>query len=333
MRIAVDAMGGDNAPQAIVEGVMLAKKNHPEIEFQLYGKETDIKKYVTDDQNITIIHTDEKIASDDEPVKAIRRKKQASMVLAAQAVKEGRADAIFSAGNTGALLAAGLFIVGRIKGIERPGLMSTLPVLDSDAGFDMLDLGANAENKAEHLHQYAILGSFYAKHVRGIENPRVGLLNNGTEETKGSEMTKEAFKLLTAEESINFVGNVEARELLNGVADVVVTDGFTGNAVLKTIEGTAMGLMKLLKTSIGDAGTKGKFGALMLKDTLYGLKGKLDYSSHGGAVLFGLKAPVIKTHGATGPEAVANTISQIHTMLETDVVGQLVHFFEPEIKE
>ncbi|MGM0213991.1 phosphate acyltransferase PlsX [Enterococcus sp. AZ109] len=330
MRIAVDAMGGDFAPQAIVEGVMLAKKNHPDIEFQLYGKEDAIRQYITDETNITVIHTDEKINSDDEPVKAIRRKKTASMVLAAQAVKEGRADAIFSAGNTGALLAAGLFIVGRIKKIERPGLMSTMPVLTGDLGFDMLDLGANAENKPEHLHQYAILGSFYAKHVRGIQNPRVGLLNNGTEETKGSELTKQAYQLLQAEKSINFIGNVEARELLNGAADVVVTDGFTGNAVLKTIEGTAMGLMQLIKGSINDAGTKGKFGALLLKDTLYSLKDKLDYSSHGGAVLFGLKAPVIKTHGSTGPEAVSHTISQIHTMLETDVVGQLVQFFELE---
>lgn len=330
MKIAVDAMGGDFAPQAIVEGVMLAKKNHPEIEFQLYGKEDAIRQYVTDETNITIIHTDEKINSDDEPVKAIRRKKTASMVLAAQAVKEGEADAIFSAGNTGALLAAGLFVVGRIKNIERPGLMSTMPVLSSDQGFDMLDLGANAENKPEHLHQYAILGSFYAKHVRGIQNPRVGLLNNGTEETKGSELTKQAYQLLQAEESINFIGNIEARELLNGAADVVVTDGFTGNAVLKTIEGTAMGLMQLIKSSINDAGVKGKLGGALLKDTLYGLKGKMDYSSHGGAVLFGLKAPVIKTHGSTGPEAVSHTITQIHTMLETDVVGQLVQFFEQE---
>ncbi|GCF94333.1 phosphate acyltransferase [Enterococcus florum] len=328
MKIAVDAMGGDFAPQAIVEGVMLAKKNHPDIEFQLYGKEEAIRQYLTDETNITIIHTDEKINSDDEPVKAIRRKKTASMVLAAQAVKEGRADAIFSAGNTGALLAAGLFVVGRIKGIERPGLMSTMPVLTGDQGFDMLDLGANAENKPEHLHQYAVLGSFYAKHVRGIANPRVGLLNNGTEETKGSELTKEAFQLLKAEKSIHFIGNVEARELLTGAADVVVTDGFTGNAVLKTIEGTAMGLMKLIKGSINEAGAKGKVGGFFLKDALYGLKDKMDYSSHGGAVLFGLKAPVIKTHGSTGPEAVSHTISQIHTMLETNVVGQLVAFFE-----
>ena len=329
MKIAVDAMGGDNAPQAIVEGVMLAKQDFPDIEFQLYGKEAEIKKYITDEKNITIIHTDEKIASDDEPVKAIRRKKTASMVLAAQAVKNGEADAIFSAGNTGALLAAGLFIVGRIKNVERPGLMSTLPVMgEPDKGFDMLDLGANADNKPEHLVQYAVLGSFYAEKVRNVQNPRVGLLNNGTEETKGSELTKKAFELLAADETIKFVGNVEARELLNGVADVVVTDGFTGNAVLKSIEGTAMNMMSLLKTAILSEGVKGKMGALLLKNALRGMKDEMDYSKHGGAVLFGLKAPVIKTHGATGPDAVRYTIRQIHTMLETQVVPQLVEYYE-----
>ena len=307
MRIAVDAMGGDNAPKAIVEGVMLAKKDFPEIEFLLYGKENEIKKYMTDEKNVTIIHTDEKINSDDEPVKAIRRKKTASMVLAAQAVKNGEADAIFSAGNTG---------------------MSTMPVIGKDAGFDMLDLGANADNKPEHLANYAVLGSFYAQKVRGINRPRVGLLNNGTEETKGSELTKKAFELLSQDPTIHFIGNVEARELLDGAADVVVTDGFTGNAVLKSIEGTALNLMALLKQSILDSGAKGKLGALLLKDALRKVKNEMDYAKHGGAVLFGLKAPVIKTHGATGPEAVAYTIKQIHTMLATDVVAQLVAHFE-----
>lgn len=334
MRIAVDAMGGDNAPKAIVEGVMLAQQDFPEIEFILYGKEAEIKKYVTNEKNLTVVHTDEKIASDDEPVKAIRRKKTASMVLAAQAVKNGEADAIFSAGNTGALLAAGLFIVGRIKNIERPGLMSTLPVIGNpEGGFDMLDLGANADNKPEHLVQYGVLGSFYAQKVRGISTPKVGLLNNGTEETKGSEVTKKAFELLTEEKSINFIGNVEARDLLSGVADVVVTDGFTGNAVLKSIEGTALNMMGLLKTSILAEGVKGKLGALLLKKALKGMKNEMDYSKHGGAVLFGLKAPVVKTHGATGPEAVRYTIRQIHTMLETNVVGQLVTHFEEDSKD
>ena len=227
-KIAVDAMGGDHAPKAIVEGVNQALEAFSDIEIQLYGDENKIKPYLTATERVSIIHTDEKINSDDEPAKAIRRKKNASMVLAAKAVKEGQADAVLSAGNTGALLAAGIFVVGRIKGITRPGLLSTLPTTDGK-GFDMLDLGANAESTAEHLHQYAVLGSFYAENVRGIARPRVGLLNNGTEETKGDPLRKETFALLSQEPSIHFIGNVEARDLMSGVADVVVTDGFTGN--------------------------------------------------------------------------------------------------------
>ncbi|WP_024785929.1 phosphate acyltransferase PlsX [Streptococcus mutans] len=325
-KIAVDAMGGDNAPQAIVEGVNQALADFSDIEIQLYGDEAKIKTYLKANDRVSIIHTDEKINSDDEPVKAIRKKKQASMVLGAQAVKDGKADAVLSAGNTGALLAAGLLVVGRIKNIDRPGLMSSLPTID-DKGFNMLDLGANAENTAHHLHQYAILGSFYAKNVRGVAHPRIGLLNNGTETTKGDPLRKETFALLAADETLNFIGNVEARDLMNGVADVVVTDGFTGNAVLKSIEGTALGIMEQLKTSIKQAGLRAKLGALLLKNSLYDLKDSLDYSGAGGAVLFGLKAPVVKCHGSSDAKSVYYTIKQIRIMLETDVVGQLVEEF------
>ena len=325
-KIAVDAMGGDKAPQAIVEGVNQALADFSDIEIQLYGDEAKIKTYLKANDRVSIIHTDEKINSDDEPVKAIRKKKQASMVLGAQAVKDGKADAVLSAGNTGALLAAGLLVVGRIKNIDRPGLMSSLPTIDGK-GFNMLDLGANAENTAHHLHQYAILGSFYAKNVRGVAHPRIGLLNNGTETTKGDPLRKETFALLAADETLNFIGNVEARDLMNSVADVVVTDGFTGNAVLKSIEGTALGIMEQLKTSIKQAGLRAKLGALLLKNSLYDLKDSLDYSGAGGAVLFGLKAPVVKCHGSSDAKSVYYTIKQIRIMLETDVVGQLVEEF------
>ncbi|WP_307976092.1 phosphate acyltransferase PlsX [uncultured Streptococcus sp.] len=328
-KIAVDAMGGDNAPQAIVEGVNRAIADFKDIEIQLYGDEAKIKKYLTASERVTIIHTDEKINSDDEPAKAVRRKKKASMILGAQAVKDGQADAIVSAGNTGALLAAGLFVVGRIKGVERPGLMSTLPSM-SGKGFDMLDLGANAENSASHLHQYGILGSFYAKNVRGIANPRVGLLNNGTEDTKGDPTHKEAYQLLANEASINFIGNVEARELMNDAADVVVTDGFTGNAVLKTMEGTGISILGSLKSAIKNGGLKAKLGAWLLKDSLYSLKDSMDYSGVGGAVLFGLKAPVVKCHGSSDATAVYSTLKQVRTMLDTKVVDQLVEAFTKE---
>ncbi len=322
-RIAVDAMGGDNAPQALVEGVNQAIQEFKDIEVILYGDEAKIKQYLTASERVSIVHTDEKIDSDDEPTRAIRRKKQASMVLAAHAVKNGEADAMLSAGNTGALLASGYFIVGRIKVIDRPGLMSTLPTLDGK-GYDMLDLGANAENTPTHLHQYAIMGAYYAENVRGIKRPRVGLLNNGTEESKGDPLRKETYQLLAADPALNFVGNVEARDLMDGVADVIVTDGFTGNAVLKTMEGTALGLFKQLKTVLGGGGLKTKLGAFLLKNDLRGLKKTLDYSDVGGAVLFGLQAPVVKTHGSSDAKAVYSTIRQIRTMLETDVIRKSV---------
>ena len=307
-KIAVDAMGGDNAPQALVEGVNQAIRDFNDIEIVLYGDEAKIKNYLTATERVSIVHTEEKIDSDDEPTRAIRRKKQASML---------------SAGNTGALLAAGFFIVGRIKGVERPGLMSTLPTVDG-RGYDMLDLGANAENTPEHLHQYAVMGSYYAENVRGIQKPRVGLLNNGTEASKGDPLRKETYQLLSEDESIHFVGNVEARDLMDGVADVVVADGFTGNAVLKTMEGTAFGILKQLKQAIATGNWKAKLGAFLLKDRLKSLKQTLDFSDVGGAVLFGLQAPVVKTHGSSDAKAVYSTIRQIRTMLETDVVGKSV---------
>lgn len=328
-RIAVDAMGGDHAPQAIVEGVNQALAAFSDIEIQLYGDEARIKPLLTSMDRVSIIHTEEKIASNDEPVRAIRRKKNASMVLATKAVKEGEADAVLSAGNTGALLAAGVFIVGRLKQIDRPGLLSTLPTMDTK-GFDMMDLGANAENTAHHLHQYAILGSFYAKYVRGIARPRVALLNNGTEESKGTPVHKEAYELLLQDESIHFIGNVEARELLNGVADVVVTDGFTGNAVLKTIEGTAKSILSQLRSSIKNGGFLAKIGGLLLKPTLKSALGALDYKKAGGAVLLGLKAPVIKAHGSSDALAIYHTIRQIRTMLEADIVQKSVEHFSHE---
>lgn len=336
MIIAVDAMGGDNAPKAIVEGVVLAAQEFKDLQFQLYGDEKAIRQHLINDENITIIHTDEKIDSEDDPVRSIRRKKDASMVLAAKAVKEGKADALFSAGNTGALLASGLLIVGRIKGIDRPGLLVTLPALSGDVqSFNMMDVGANADSKPENINQFATLGSYYARFVRGIEKPRVGLLNNGAEENKGNELSKQAYTLLKENKEIYFIGNVEARDLLEGAADVVVTDGFTGNAVLKTIEGTALSMMKLIKQAILENGPKAKLGGLLLKDSLNDLKNVLDYSKHGGGVLFGLKAPVIKTHGSTEKEAVYYTIKQIRDMLSSNVMSDLVNTFEnkTEIEE
>ncbi len=330
IKIAVDAMGGDNAPQAIVEGVIQAAKENSQVQFQLYGDQEKVKACLTEDiDNIVVIHTSEKIESDDEPVKAIRQKKDASMVVAAKAVKEGKADALFSAGNTGGLLTAGLLIIGRIKGIDRPGLMPILPVIGQEnRQFILMDVGANADCKPKNIHQFAILGSYYAKYVLHIDQPTVGLLNNGTEATKGNELMKAVYPLLEEDTSLNFTGNVEARDILNGVSDVIVTDGFTGNAVLKTIEGTAGTLLKLLKTNILAQGLSGKIGALLLKNTFKGLRNTLDYSQFGGAVLFGLTAPLVKAHGSSDKTSVYHALKQIETIVSSSVIKDLVTYFE-----
>ncbi|MEN2766484.1 phosphate acyltransferase PlsX [Ornithinibacillus xuwenensis] len=316
MKIAIDAMGGDHAPKEIVLGAMDAIKQIDNLHITLVGNEEEIKEHLTDSERISIIHTDEMITGEDEPVRAVRRKKNSSLVKMAEEVKEKRADACISAGNTGALMSAGLFVVGRIPGIDRPALSPTLPTIDGK-GFVMLDVGANVDAKPNHLVQYAIMGSIYAEQVRAIKNPRVGLLNIGTEDGKGTELTKKAFELMK-KAPINFIGNVEARDLLEGVADVVVTDGFSGNIALKTIEGTASVLFSMIKETFMSS-LKTKIAAGLIKGDLKGLKDKLDYSEYGGAGLFGLAAPVIKAHGSSNRRAIFNAIKQTCHMVDNHV--------------
>ncbi len=316
MRLAIDAMGGDHAPASVVEGAMKAVTELPDVHITLVGDEEQITPLLTDDTRIDIIHTKEVITGDDEPVRAVRRKKEASLVLMANQVKEKKADACISAGNTGALMSAGLFIVGRTKGIQRPALSPTLPTIDGK-GFVLLDVGANVDASPNHLLQYAIMGSIYAENVREISHPTVGLLNVGTEDGKGNDLTKKAFELLS-EAPINFIGNVEARDLLAGVADVVVTDGFSGNVALKTIEGTADMMFSLLKETFMSS-LKTKLSAAMMKNDLKQLKEKLDYSEYGGAGLFGLAAPVIKAHGSSNGQAIFSAIKQACHMVENEV--------------
>lgn len=320
MIIAVDAMGGDHAPKEVVLGSMKAVKEIPSLTIKLFGDEQKISPFLTNNHNIEVIHTANAILSTDEPVRAVRRKKDASMVLMAQSVKDGESQACVSAGNTGALMAAGLFVVGRIKGIERPALAPTLPTIDGK-GFVMMDLGANADAKPEHLVQYALMGSIYAENVRGIARPTVGLLNIGTEEGKGNELTKAAFALLK-ESGVNFIGNVESRDLLNGAADVVVTDGFTGNMVLKTLEGTAQALFGMLKETFTSS-LKAKIAAGLIQHDLKAVKNQMDYTEYGGAALFGLEAPVIKAHGSSNENAIYNAIKQANKMAEQQV-GRLI---------
>lgn len=320
MKIAIDAMGGDHAPREIVRGVEKAARDFTDAAFTLYGNEKDIQQYLTDHERIEIVHTTEVIGADDEPVRAVRRKKEASMVKMAQAVADGQADACISAGNTGALMASGLFIVGRIKGVERPALAPTLPTIDGK-GFVMLDLGANVDAKPEHLLQYAYMGKIYAENVRKIENPRVALLNIGSEQNKGNDLTKKTYDLLK-KANLNFTGNIEARELLEGHADVVVTDGFTGNVVLKAIEGTAASLFSMLKKTMTKS-VKNKLAAGIIKGDLLELKDQMDYTEYGGACLFGLESPVIKAHGSSNANAVYHAIRQAFDIVKNDVTGTI----------
>ncbi|MGN4126237.1 phosphate acyltransferase PlsX [Lysinibacillus sphaericus] len=317
MKLALDGMGGDNAPKSVVEGALLALNQIPNLEIQLYGQQEKLEPFLKMHNRLTIVHCEEVVGGTDDPARAVRRKKDSSMARMMDAVEEGKADACLSAGNTGALMAGGLFKVGRIEGIARPALATTLPTLDGK-GFLMLDLGANADARPEHLLQYAIMGDIYAKKVGGLQKPRIGLLNIGTEDKKGNDLTKAAFELLK-EADLNFIGNVEARDLLEGVADVVVTDGFTGNMVLKSIEGTAGALFTMLKEAFMSS-TKTKISAVLMKNNLRDLKNKMDYTEYGGAGLFGLQAPVIKAHGSSNGKAIFSAIRQANTMVEHTVI-------------
>lgn len=320
MKLAIDVMGGDHAPKAIVEGAIQALQEKEDLQIILIGDEHKIKPLLPSMDRLSIIHTTEVITGEDEPVRAVRRKKDASLVLMANEVKEKRADACISAGNTGALMSAGLLYLGRIKGIERPALSPTLPTIDQK-GFLLLDVGANVDAKPKHLLQYAIMGSIYVERVRGISSPKIGLLNIGTEDGKGNELTKRAFSLLKNSQ-LNFIGNVEARDLLEGKADVVVTDGFSGNIALKTIEGTALTMFSMLKKAFF-TNILSKLAAIMMKNQLKALKNQLDYAEYGGAGLFGLSAPVIKAHGSSNARAIHSAIKQACYMIDHQVTEKI----------
>lgn len=326
--IAIDAMGGENAPKAIVDAVLKAKPKLKDTKFVLFGDEEMINKIIPPEQKdrIDVIATSEVIVDSDEPVKAIRRKRDSSMVVAANYVKSGKADALFSLGNTGALLACGIFIIGRIKGVERPALMPTLPSAKSEDGFNIIDVGANAQSKPEYLVQWAQMANFYAQKIRNIKNPTVALLNNGAEDDKGDPLHQEAYKLLKATD-LNFIGNAEGNDLMEGKADVIVTDGFTGNATLKAIEGTASVILRLLKDSLLNNGLRPKVGALLAKPGLTALKKRFDTARYGGAVLLGVNAPVVKTHGRSNIRPIYYTLLQIDKMLSQDLVGEYKKYF------
>ncbi|MBU5444214.1 phosphate acyltransferase PlsX [Paenibacillus sp. MSJ-34] len=320
MRIAIDAMGGDHAPVSNVEGAIAAAQLWTDTEIILVGDEAELERLLaerTKPANVRVHHSSEVILADDEPVKAVRRKKDASMVVAGRLVKEKQAEAMISAGNTGALMATGLLVVGRMKGIERPALAPIIPTMN-DQGVLALDLGANMDAKPEHLLQYAIMGSIYREKVYGVKKPRVGLLNVGTEAMKGNELTKETYPLLE-QAPIRFIGNVESRDVLNGNCDVLVCDGFVGNILLKSLEGTAGALFSVLKQEFTRSWLT-KLAASILMPGLKRLRSKMDYKEHGGAPLLGLDGIVIKAHGSSDATAVQNAVRQARAAIRNNFI-------------
>lgn len=319
IKIALDAMGGDNAPEAIVEGAIDAVNGHEGIKIILVGQEEAIniilEKHDFDKERIEIISAEEVITNDDAPVMAIRRKKDSSLVKGLNLVKEKKAEAFVSAGSTGAVLAGATFIVGRIKGIDRPALA---PLLPTEKGVSLLiDCGANVDAKPSYLVQFAKMGSVYLENVLGIKNPKVGLINIGSEDSKGNTLAKETFPLLK-EEPINFVGNIEARDIPTGEVDVLVCDAFVGNVVIKLTEGLAKTLFGFVKNAIM-TNTRSKIGGALLKPSLKNMAKKFDYTEHGGAPLLGLEGLVVKSHGSSNAKVIKNSIFQCVKFSEMNI--------------
>ena len=323
MKIAVDAFGGDNAPLSVIRGAHDAAREYG-VNIILTGDKDIIEKCAADNKidlaGIEIRHTDSVFDMHDKPTDILKSKRGTSLGLAMDLVANGEADAFVSAGSTGAIMAGATFIVKRIKGIERPAIGTVIPTM-TDRKLLLMDAGANAECRPEMLRQFGIMASLYLENVEGIKDPEIGLLNIGTEDTKGGPLQIEAYKLLK-ESPVNFVGNIEARELPAGVCDAVISDGFTGNVVLKLYEGVASNMMKLIKRTLMST-FRSKIAALLAKKSLYSLKDKMNYDDIGGAPLLGVKKPVIKAHGSSNANAIKNAIKQAKRCAENDVAGKI----------
>ncbi|MBE6728845.1 MAG: phosphate acyltransferase PlsX [Ruminococcaceae bacterium] len=322
MKVVIDAFGGDFAPAAPIEGAALAQKELG-VSIMLTGNEEIIRNYIKEHNvefsDLEIVHTDDVISMHDEPTTLLKTHKESSMAVAFRKLAEGEADAFVSAGSTGAIVVGGTLIVKRIKGIKRPALASMIPSPNSP--YMLMDMGANAECRPEMLQQFAVMANSYLKRVEGISNPKIALLNIGSEDSKGGELQQEAYKLM-AKAPINFVGNIESREMPKGVVDAVITDGFTGNIALKLIEGTATTFFKMVK-GVLYKNIINILAALVLKKDLYSLKSMMDSSEVGGALLLGVKQPVIKAHGNSDAKAIKNAIRQAKYFYDGKVIDSI----------
>lgn len=324
VRVAVDAMGGDNAPGEIVKGAVQAVQAEKDIKVFLVGRQdavnAELAKYTYDKEKIEVVHAEEVIEMAEPPVNAIRKKKQSSLVIGMNMIKHQEADAIVTAGSTGATLVGGQVLVGRIKGIERPPLA---PLVPTKKGVSLLiDCGANVDARPSHLVQFAQIGSIYMENIVGIKNPRVAILNIGAEEEKGNQLVKETFPLLKECPGINFIGSIEAREIPHGGADVIVCEAFAGNIVLKLYEGVAATLLSKVKEGLMSS-LRSKIGALLIKPALKQTLKSFDASQYGGAPLLGLNGLVVKTHGSAKAIDVKNSILQCVTFKQQDINGKI----------
>lgn len=326
IRVALDVMGGDNAPLAVVQGGLAALTEMDSLQLILVGQQDVLAKHLAGKSypkdRLKIIHAPEVITADEAPVLAVRRKKESSMMVAIQMVKDRTADAVVSAGNTGALMAGSLLLVGRLRGIERPALTIVAPTFNG-GNVVILDVGANMDAKEEHLYHYAFMGNIYAREVLGKKRPRVALLNIGTEEGKGNEQVRNAYQLFKIRLE-NFSGNIEARDVLSGAADVVVCDGFVGNILLKTVEGLSAGIFGVLK-EVFKTNLKSKVAAALLLPELRSLKKRFDYAEYGGAPLLGIDGIIIKSHGSSDDRAIRSAIvTQAYRFARQDVNRQIL---------
>lgn len=326
VKIAIDAMGGDYAPLEIVKGAVLAVKDHNNIRIILVGDQNSINselaKYSYKQDSISVLHAEEIIDNHESPVMAIRRKKKSSIVKAFNLVKNGEADAFISAGSTGAILAGGQLIIGRIKGVERPPLAPLIPTIK---GVSLLiDCGANVDARASHLVQFAKMGSIYMENILGIEKPRVAIVNIGSEEEKGNQLVKETFPLLKELEDINFIGSIEARDIPYGKADVIVSEAFVGNVILKLYEGLGSALISKIKEGLMST-TKSKIGAILSKPALKETLKDFDSSNNGGAPMLGLKNLVVKTHGNSTSNEIYNAIIQCENFVKQNITEKIMN--------